>query len=138
MWILFFFFFVTFSSGKVVKKEREYRRQGPRIRKVIMTPTNRNNEEIEGQPYKEYVYSPVPVSSTSAVHHPTTTFTNFYKQNTSKESQCVNNKDYHHQNEKMAEKGSKFLQYLAATTGKSKNKNFLQILSLFSSHNFNC
>ncbi|XP_043462717.1 facilitated trehalose transporter Tret1-2 homolog [Leptopilina heterotoma] len=84
-----------------------------------MTPTNRNNEEIEGQPYKEYVYSPVPVSSTSAVHHPTTTLTNFYKNNTSKESQCVNNKGYHHisQAKKMAEKGSKFLQYLAATTG---------------------
>lgn len=81
-----------------------------------MAPTN-TDQEIEGRPYKDYDYSPVPASasSTSGVYLPTTLPN--VKKDTSNESQCV----YHQFQIDMAEKGSKTLQYLAATAGESSS-----------------
>lgn len=81
-----------------------------------MAPTHRN-EEIEGRSYKDYVYSPVPVSSSSAVSHSTTLSEKPPAESVPGDKQafpelfgfcekCGANK--------MTEKGSTLLQYIAA------------------------
>lgn len=77
-----------------------------------MTPT-RGNEEIEGRSYKDYAYSPVPVSSSSAVFDTTTPAKESVKPNVQRVV-VVN----HHPAD-MTEKGSKLVQFLAAAAGKS-------------------
>ncbi|XP_011643846.1 facilitated trehalose transporter Tret1-2 homolog [Pogonomyrmex barbatus] len=80
-----------------------------------MTPT-RGDERIEGRSYKDYAYSPVPVSSSSAVYGTSTPGRESVELNIrGKESydrtslRTVNNRP-----EEMTEKGSKRLQFLAA------------------------
>jgi len=85
-----------------------------------MTPT-RDNEEIEGRSYKDYAYSPVPVSSSLAVFDTATPGKESVELSTERgEESCrtsfriVDN----HRPENMAEKGSKRVQFLAAAAGK--------------------
>lgn len=84
-----------------------------------MTPT-RDNEEIEGRSYKDYAYSPVPVSSSLAVFDTATPGKESLELSTEcGEESCrtsfriVDN----HRPENMTEKGSKFVQFLAAAAG---------------------
>lgn len=84
-----------------------------------MTPTH-DNEEIEGRSYKDYAYSPVPVSSPSAV----------YDTPPVRESVELNVRDRtssgtvdHRCCEEMTEKGSKIPQFLAAAAGESVSVN---------------
>lgn len=87
-----------------------------------MAPTRRE-EEIEGRSYKDYAYSPVPVSSSSAV------FDNTIPGDESVTLNTVNAKEpcrtpslpvvENHHPEDMTEKGSTFVQYLAAAAGES-------------------
>lgn len=79
-----------------------------------MTPTH-GNEKIEGRSYKDYAYSPVPVSSPSAVCGTPPV----------RESVELNIRDRtslrtvgHCCPENMTEKGSKYVQFLAAAAGK--------------------
>ncbi|RLU25240.1 hypothetical protein DMN91_003333 [Ooceraea biroi] len=84
-----------------------------------MTPT-RGNEEIEGRSYKDYAYSPVPVSSSSAVFDTATPDKESVQLNVERDkkfcrtSSCV--VAVHHP-ESMTEKGSKLVQFLAAAAG---------------------
>ncbi|XP_017875877.1 facilitated trehalose transporter Tret1-2 homolog [Ceratina calcarata] len=82
-----------------------------------MAPTH-GYEEIEGR-YKEYAYSPVSASSTSAVYHSTTLGT-YPKENGAGTSNCRINVNNSVQKKRrvaeMAEKGSTLPQYIAAAT----------------------
>ncbi|XP_014614373.1 PREDICTED: facilitated trehalose transporter Tret1-2 homolog [Polistes canadensis] len=98
-----------------------------------MAPTHQQ-EEIEGRSYKEYAYSPVPVSSSSAVYEPTTNTTTdtiittittldketFVENNQNKADECKLSATFGKVKgkcsaaEEMAEKGSTLLQYVAA------------------------
>ncbi|XP_012234489.1 solute carrier family 2, facilitated glucose transporter member 8 [Linepithema humile] len=71
-----------------------------------MTPT-RENEDIEGRSYKDYAYSPVPVSSSSAVFDTTTPAKESVETN-------VQRVVINHYPADMTEKGSKLVQFLAA------------------------
>ncbi|KAH0956782.1 hypothetical protein HN011_009732 [Eciton burchellii] len=84
-----------------------------------MAPT-RSNEEIGGRSYKDYAYSPVSVSSSSAVH---ATDTPDRKVANAVELNAVHDKQFcetalcviaTHRPESMMEKGSKLIQFLAA------------------------
>ncbi|KAL0125280.1 hypothetical protein PUN28_004423 [Cardiocondyla obscurior] len=77
-----------------------------------MTPT-RGNEEIEGRSYKDYAYSPVPVSSLSAAND-TPPVIRESVELTSRTSSRTNGQHY---SEEMTEKGSKLPQFLAAGAG---------------------
>lgn len=85
-----------------------------------MAPTRRD-EEIEGRSYKDYAYSPVPVSSSSAVFDNTTPGKESVKLNTvnDKEPRCRCRISENHRAEAMTEKGSTLVQYLAAAAGES-------------------
>lgn len=96
-----------------------------------MTPTYRD-EEIEGRSYKDYGYSPVPVSPSSTLFDNTNPAKAYVQPNTIRHKELngtslldADTDRY----EDMAEKSSTFYQYLAAATGKytiSKEKlNFL-------------
>lgn len=74
-----------------------------------MTPT-RGDEEIEGRSYKDYAYSPVPVSSSSPVFDTTPA-----KESAESNVQRVVINRYPAD---MTEKGSKLVQFLAAAAGK--------------------
>ncbi|KAI4491219.1 hypothetical protein M0802_010315 [Mischocyttarus mexicanus] len=101
-----------------------------------MAPTHQQ-EEIEGRSYKEYAYSPVPVSSSSAVYEQTTTTTTITANTTTTTTTTTLNKDNTFENinnreeckilagnfgnvkgkcsvAEMTEKGSTLLQYVAA------------------------
>ncbi|XP_011267482.1 facilitated trehalose transporter Tret1-2 homolog [Camponotus floridanus] len=84
-----------------------------------MTPT-RDNEEIEGRSYKDYAYSPVPVSSSLAVFDTATPGKESVELSTERGEESYRTSfrivDNHHP-ENMAEKGSKFVQFLAAAAG---------------------
>lgn len=94
----------TWKRLEAAERERELEK---------MTPTH-GNEEIEGRSYKDYAYSPVPVSPPSAVYKPPV-----------RESVELNSGRTslrtvgHRYPEEMAEKGSKLPQFLAAAAGKS-------------------
>ncbi|XP_025153422.1 facilitated trehalose transporter Tret1-2 homolog [Harpegnathos saltator] len=84
-----------------------------------MTPTQ-HDEEIEGRSYKDYVYSPVPVSSSSAVFDANTPGKESVQLN------AVHGKELRRTSshvvdtrypEDMTEKGSTFVQFLAAAAG---------------------
>jgi len=103
-------------------KRREWERnRDEEIEK--MTPT-RSNEEIGGRSYKDYVYSPVPASSSSAVLAAATPD----RKSANVESNAVlNDKKFcetplcvvaTRHPESMTEKGSKVVQFLAAAAGK--------------------
>ncbi|XP_050460599.1 facilitated trehalose transporter Tret1-2 homolog [Cataglyphis hispanica] len=85
-----------------------------------MTPT-RDNEEIEGRSYKDYAYSPVSVSSSSAVFDTATpgkesvelTSTERGRESCRTSFRAVDN----YRPENMTEKGSKLIQILAAAAG---------------------
>lgn len=83
-----------------------------------MAPTY-SYEEIEGRSYK-YAYSPVPVSSSSAVYDSTTLGKHPVDIGAGSTSFRVSNRvrDKCRASE-MAEKGSTFLQYVAAAAGKT-------------------
>ncbi|CAL1673432.1 unnamed protein product [Lasius platythorax] len=84
-----------------------------------MTPT-RLNEEIEGRSYKDYAYSPVPVSSSSAVFDTVTPGKESVELSTERgEESCRTSfraVDNYHPGD-MTEKGSKLVQFLAAAAG---------------------
>lgn len=99
-------------SGRETWKRLEEAERERELEK--MTPT-RGNEEIEGRSYKDYAYSPVPVSSPSAV----------YETPPIKESVESNIRGrtslrttVRRCPEEMTEKGSKLPQFLAAAAGK--------------------
>jgi len=78
-----------------------------------MTPT-RDSEKIEGRSYKDYAYSPVPVSSPSAVYDTPPVRESVelgIRDRTLRTGHCCP--------ENMTEKGSKRVQFLAASAGKS-------------------
>ncbi|XP_018396374.1 PREDICTED: solute carrier family 2, facilitated glucose transporter member 8-like [Cyphomyrmex costatus] len=77
-----------------------------------MTPT-RGNEEIEGRTYKDYAYSPVPVSSLTAVNG-TPPVRESVELDTRNSSLRANG---HSVAEDMTEEGSKRVQFLAAAAG---------------------
>ncbi|XP_072751293.1 facilitated trehalose transporter Tret1 [Anoplolepis gracilipes] len=81
-----------------------------------MTPT-RDNEEIEGRSYKDYAYSPVPVSSSSAVFDTATPDKKSVELSTERDKKSCRTSfrvvDNSHP-EDMTEKGSKLVQILAA------------------------
>ncbi|XP_066589351.1 facilitated trehalose transporter Tret1-like [Prorops nasuta] len=88
-----------------------------------MTPTHRG-EEIEGRSYKEYVYSPVPPSSTAATCQSDTPGRPSQELSTrvlttddqsTPDNQQLNNQVQQFTLE-MAEEGSRFMQYLAAAS----------------------
>jgi len=79
-----------------------------------MTPT-RDSEKIEGRCYKDYVYSPVPVSSPSAVCDTPPVRESVELGRTLRIGHCCS--------ENMTEKGSKRVQFLAASAGKSPSVN---------------
>lgn len=79
-----------------------------------MTPT-RGNEEIEGRSYKDYAYSPVPVSPPSAVYKPPVRESVELNISGRTSLRTVG----HRHPEEMTEKGSKLPQFLAAGAGKS-------------------
>ncbi|KAG7201269.1 hypothetical protein KM043_004048 [Ampulex compressa] len=85
-----------------------------------MTPTHRN-EEIEGRSYKEYGYSPVPASSSSAVYDSTTPGKDSVELSVkcNGDQRCGSGLDFRAKcrADEMTEKGSKFLQYFAAAAG---------------------
>lgn len=84
-----------------------------------MTPT-RDNEEIEGRSYKDYAYSPVPVSS-SLVFDTTTPCKESVELSTQRGEESYRTSFRivdNHRPENMAEKGSKLVQFLAAAAGK--------------------
>jgi len=92
-----------------------------------MAPT-RSNEEIGGRSYKDYAYSPVSVSSSSAV---LATDTPDRKVANAVELNAVHDKQLcetalrviaTHRPESMMEKGSKLIQFLAAAAGKCPPK----------------
>lgn len=83
-----------------------------------MTPT-RGNEEIEGRSYKDYAYSPVPVSSPSTVND-TPPVRESVELDIRRTSLRTNG---HSGPEDMTEKGSKRIQIVAAATGKSSSIN---------------
>lgn len=74
-----------------------------------MTPT-RGNEEIEGRSYKDYAYSPVPVSPPSAVYKPPVRESVELNISGRTSLRTVG----HRRPEEMTEKGSKLPQFLAA------------------------
>ncbi|KAG5320679.1 TRET1 protein, partial [Pseudoatta argentina] len=81
-----------------------------------MTPT-RGNEEIEGRSYKDYAYSPVPVSSLSTVND-TPPVRESVELDIQRTSLRTNGRSAP---EDMTEKGSKHMQFLAAATGNYAN-----------------
>lgn len=84
-----------------------------------MTPT-RGNEEIEGRSYKDYAYSPVPVSSPLAVNDTPPVRESVELDVRDRTSLRTNGNRCP---ENMTEKGSKLMQYLAAAAGKSLSIN---------------
>lgn len=98
------------------KTEREGEKEREEIEK--MTPT-RSNEQIEGRSYKDYVYSPVSESASSAVFD-TATPEELAKLNMDKDSRgTAPSSIAAHRPENMgAEEGSKLIQFLAAAAGK--------------------
>lgn len=88
-----------------------------------MTPTHRN-EEIEGRSYKDYAYSPVAVSSSSAVFDATTPGKESVQLNVVRGKELCRTTSYAvgtRHPEEMAEKGSTLVQFLAAAAGESVN-----------------
>lgn len=86
-----------------------------------MTPT-RGNEEIEGRSYKDYAYSPVSVSSPSAVCDTPPV-------RESVELNVRGRTSLRTTGEEMTEKGSKLPQFLAAGAGKSASVNICRAKS---------
>lgn len=84
-----------------------------------MTPT-RGNEEIEGRSYKDYAYSPVPVSSPLAVND-TPPLRESVELDVRDRTSLRTNGNRCPEN--MTEQGSKLIQYLAAAAGKSLSIN---------------
>lgn len=82
-----------------------------------MTPT-RGNEEIEGRSYKDYAYSPVPVSSPSAVYDTDSTPDRESVELNVRGRTSLDIVGNPSSPENMTEKGSKRMQYLAAAAGK--------------------
>lgn len=106
---------VTITGSRARKREGEIEK---------MTPT-RGNEEIEGRSYKDYAYSPVPVSSSSAVFDTTTLDKKSIELNVERNKESCRTSSYPvavQHPESMTEKGSKLVQFLAAAAGKSCNK----------------
>lgn len=88
-----------------------------------MAPTHHDNE-IEGRSYKDYGYSSVPVSSSSAVFDAATPDEESVQLNAvnDKDELCrmmTSNASGTRNPEDVAEKGSKLIQFLAAITGES-------------------
>lgn len=81
-----------------------------------MFPTH-GHEEIEGR-YKEYVYSPVPASSTSAVYDSTTLGKDPDEISAGSPKYHTNGVNEKCRVAEMTEKGSTVLQYVAAAVGK--------------------
>lgn len=84
-----------------------------------MAPTHGRREDIEGRSkYKDYAYSPVPASSSSGVYGSATLAKH--------PGEILNAIKYRSSHDKyraidMTEKGSTFLQYVAAAAGKPFN-----------------
>lgn len=87
-----------------------------------MTPT-RDNEEIEGRSYKDYVYSPVAVSSSPTVFATTPEKESVELNVKRGEDLCRTPLDTidNRYAENMTEKGSTLVQFLAAASGKSSS-----------------
>ncbi|XP_032680146.1 facilitated trehalose transporter Tret1-2 homolog [Odontomachus brunneus] len=84
-----------------------------------MTPTQRD-EEIEGRSYKDYAYSPVPVSSSSAVFNATTLDKESVQLNVVRDRESYRTSSHSvgiRYPEDMEEKGSTRVQFLAAAAG---------------------
>lgn len=93
------------DGSEEVEREREIEK---------MTPT-RGNEEIEGRSYKDYAYSPVPVSSLSTVND-----TPPVRESVELDIRSTSLRTNGHSGpEDMTEEGSKYVQFLAAAAGKS-------------------
>lgn len=83
-----------------------------------MAPTRGHHEEIEGR-YKAYAYSPVPVSSSSAVYSSTTLGRRPGESGfNSAKYYSLNGAHDEYRYSDMTEKGSTTLQYVAASAGK--------------------
>ncbi|EFN83324.1 hypothetical protein EAI_11993 [Harpegnathos saltator] len=86
-----------------------------------MTPTQ-HDEEIEGRSYKDYVYSPVPVSSSSAVFDANTPGKESVQLNAVHGKELCRTSSHvvdTRYPEDMTEKGSTFVQFLAAAAVRS-------------------
>lgn len=109
----------TIRGSRVSEQSKE------RAREIEnMTPTR--NEEIEGRPYKDYAYSPVPVSSSSAVFDAVTPGKETVELSTEKGKESCRTSFRvvdNYRPEDMTEKGSKLVQFLAAAAGKSVFQN---------------
>lgn len=84
-----------------------------------MTPTQ-CDEKIEGSSYKDYVYSPVPVSSSSAVFDGNIPGKESVQLNVVRDKELCRMSSHAvgtRYPENMTEQGSKFVQFLAAVAG---------------------